>query len=112
MAAIEDRAVEKTDVVVLAFERLDFFFDERVELGQIGGHVGGNIKIHGITPRLTDVRGVPNCGDEWKRNRYRSVCAAIPSQGVLRASRVLARGPLCRSVASPQICSGLCAHRN
>src|SRR5271156_5284364 len=76
MAAIEDRAVEKTDVVVLAFERLDFFFNERVQLGQIRGHIGRNIKIHGFTPRLTDVRGVPNCGGEWKRNRYRSVCVA------------------------------------
>ncbi len=43
--------VEKTDVVVLAFERLDFFFDERVQLGEIGGHIGRNIKIHGVTPQ-------------------------------------------------------------
>src|ERR1700683_3810428 len=67
--------IEKTDVVVFAFERLDFFFDERVQLGQVGGHIGRNIKIHGITPQLTDVRGVPNCGGEWKRNQYGSVCA-------------------------------------
>src|SRR5208337_213377 len=43
--------VEKADVVVFAFERLDFFLDERVQLGQVGCYVGRNIKIHGVSPQ-------------------------------------------------------------
>src|SRR6478735_1945758 len=37
--------VEEADVVVFAFERLDFAFDELVQLGKVGGDFGGDFEI-------------------------------------------------------------------
>jgi hypothetical protein len=38
--------IEKTDVIVLALERLDFFFDKSVELAEISFDVDRNCKVH------------------------------------------------------------------
>jgi hypothetical protein len=42
--------VEKSDVVILALERLDLLFDKGVQLGEITFDFGGNFEIHGVTP--------------------------------------------------------------
>ena len=42
--------VEESDIVVLAFERFDFAFDEIVELDEIVGDVFGNAEVNGFSP--------------------------------------------------------------
>ena len=37
--------VEEADVVVFAFERLDFALDELVQFGKVGGDFGGDFEI-------------------------------------------------------------------
>ena len=45
--------VEKADIVVRLFERLDLLRDERVELGEIGGQLRRKREIHGCILRLS-----------------------------------------------------------
>ena len=46
--------VEVADVIVRALERPDLCFDEGVKFGEIGDELGGQIEIHGSSPRLPD----------------------------------------------------------
>src|ERR1700674_3383372 len=42
--------VEEAEVVVFAFERLDFALDEPVQFGKVRGNFRGNFEIHGGAP--------------------------------------------------------------
>src|SRR5258708_40057070 len=42
--------VEEADVVVFAFERLEFALDELVQFGKVCGNFRGNFEIHGGAP--------------------------------------------------------------
>src|SRR5260370_20299523 len=60
--------IEKTDVVVLALERLDLLVDESVQLAEISLDISGNGKVHSFLLRRSGYqRGVPNYGYEPKR---------------------------------------------
>src|SRR5216683_447790 len=60
--------IEKTDVVVLALERLDLLVDESVQLAEISFDISGNSKVHSFLLRRSGYqRGVPNYGYERKR---------------------------------------------